>query len=71
MPKCSNLVIHLGFNAHFIFLNSKVTKFLKIFFILKTNQMFVVCYDFVGVKHDLHHLKSDMILKCLLMCLSN
>lgn len=39
---------------------------------MKKNQMFVVCNYFVGVKHSSHHhLKRDLILKCLLSILKN
>ncbi len=40
----------------------------SIIFIMKTNQMFIVCNDFMGVKHGFHVFKCDLILKCLLMC---
>jgi hypothetical protein len=35
---------------------------------MKVNQMFIVCNDFVSAKHDIYHLKCDLILICLLMC---
>lgn len=37
-------------------------------FPMETSQMFIVCKDFVGVRHVLHQLKCDLVLECLLMC---
>ncbi len=33
---------------------------LYIFFMVKTNQVFIIYNDFVCVRHDLHHLKCDL-----------
>jgi hypothetical protein len=37
-------------------------------FTMKANQMFMAWNDFVAAIHNLHHLKCDLVLKCLLMC---
>lgn len=40
-------------------------------FPLKTNQMFVIYNNFMNSTHGLHHLKCDLVQKCLLMCFEN
>ncbi len=42
-------------------------KNLCIFSLMKTNQVFVVCNDFVHAKHGFHYLKLDLVLKFLLI----
>jgi hypothetical protein len=34
---------------------------------MEINQTFIVYNDFVGVKNGLHHLKCELVLKCLLI----
>lgn len=31
---------------------------------MKVNQMFIVCNDFVSAKHNIYHLKCDLVLIC-------
>jgi len=53
------------------FWNPKASFLLFIFFHVETNQMFIICNDFVIAKHDLHNLKYDLIQKCVLICFKN
>jgi hypothetical protein len=58
-------MLHILFNL--IMKPKKIFFFLYIFSHEK-NQIFIICNGFVGAKLDLHHLKCNLLLKCLLMC---
>jgi hypothetical protein len=56
-------------HALFILIWNVKASFLNYFFLMKTNQIFIVWNDLMGVKHHLHHLlQCDLIYRCLSTC---
>jgi len=65
----TKVVMHMLFA--FDYKTQNLFFFLCIFFLMKKIQTFVICNDFMNVKHGLHHLKYDSVLKCLWICFKN
>lgn len=64
---------YLGYNAHLVYFDYGTQKnlffFFVFFFLIETNQIFIVCSDFISdAKHDHYDLKCDLVLKYLFMC---
>lgn len=60
---------YLGCSGDFVYFDFGTQKIiLFVYFAMETDQMFIVCNNFVGTILSFYQLIYDSVLKCLLIC---
>lgn len=57
--------MHTSFD---LIVKAKFHLFFCVFLCMQINQISIICNEFLNENNGLHHLKCDLVLKCLLMC---